>query len=470
MENTMAFSIKKRLKSTQAALDGFPWKLATILYTLSWGWPLLRPNTLYWDDWAYIYGRPKSYLNEIFVNTGLPPWRALIDQELLTFGYWTIRWLTFAMFLATGIFLFEILKKVPIFSAKQKSYIVLLFLVIPANHARIALVMFGYTTSYFLFFLGWMLLIRRSTWSHFLTASLCFFWCFMTHSFLFFLALPIAHSVFLNRNRLKRSHLDVKILARISILTLSPIIYVFLRSQLWQPTEKYQNYHSFHWYGLLLGIVYFLPGALLFFLMQIFGNKKRDTTKIKQLILGFIILGLGLLPYCISNNADRYSLMVWRPEWASRHQLLMPLGMALILVGTFSLFEKLELQKLVFMASTIFMISNAYWGAQYYLDSLKKEQLIELVKQELNFENISQIEFVDNARNFNFRGGKYRGTEVQGLFSIAFQDVDRSVDVTSCLAAKDAEVFSLNAKNSFVRALITAEVGLYVKLNPCKSK
>ncbi|MFM8722202.1 MAG: hypothetical protein ACKOEJ_05745, partial [Acidimicrobiaceae bacterium] len=32
-------------------LAGFPWVSAIVLYTLSWGWPLLRPNTLYWDDW-----------------------------------------------------------------------------------------------------------------------------------------------------------------------------------------------------------------------------------------------------------------------------------------------------------------------------------------------------------------------------------------------------------------------------------
>ena len=86
MENAVVLSFKSRLKSAQVALEGFPWKLATILYTLSWGWSLLRPNTLYWDDWTYIYGRPKSYLNEIFVKTGLPPWRALIDQELIAFG------------------------------------------------------------------------------------------------------------------------------------------------------------------------------------------------------------------------------------------------------------------------------------------------------------------------------------------------------------------------------------------------
>ena len=140
-------SLKVSESSSCRSFVGFPWLIAFLTYTVSWGWSLIRPNTLYWDDWAYIYDRPKSYLNEIFLKTGLPPWRALVDQELLGVGYWTIRWLTFIMFFATGLFLFEILKKIPFFSLAQRQSIVLLFLVFPLNHARVPLVMFGYTTS-----------------------------------------------------------------------------------------------------------------------------------------------------------------------------------------------------------------------------------------------------------------------------------------------------------------------------------
>ena len=35
---------------SERMLAGFPWVSAIVLYTLSWGWSLLRPNTLYWDD------------------------------------------------------------------------------------------------------------------------------------------------------------------------------------------------------------------------------------------------------------------------------------------------------------------------------------------------------------------------------------------------------------------------------------
>jgi hypothetical protein len=86
-------------------------------------------------------------LNQIFNDTGLPPWRAIVDQELLAVGYWTIPWLTFAMYFTAGAFLWEILKKTNLLSIKQVEFVVFIFLIAPVNHARIALVMFGYSTS-----------------------------------------------------------------------------------------------------------------------------------------------------------------------------------------------------------------------------------------------------------------------------------------------------------------------------------
>ena len=58
----------------EGMLAGFPWVSAVVLYTLSWGWSLLRPNTLYWDDWSVIFGRPKFYMWQYVRSVGRPPW------------------------------------------------------------------------------------------------------------------------------------------------------------------------------------------------------------------------------------------------------------------------------------------------------------------------------------------------------------------------------------------------------------
>ncbi|MFM8779500.1 MAG: hypothetical protein ACKOEF_09550, partial [Acidimicrobiaceae bacterium] len=59
-------------------LAGFQWVSAIVLYTLSWGWSLLRPNTLYWDDWSDVFQRDSFYLRRVFVDTGRPPWEGVI--------------------------------------------------------------------------------------------------------------------------------------------------------------------------------------------------------------------------------------------------------------------------------------------------------------------------------------------------------------------------------------------------------
>ena len=49
-------------------LDGFPGVSAIVLYTLSWGWSLLRPNTLYWDDWALYFGQTPFYARDFLLT------------------------------------------------------------------------------------------------------------------------------------------------------------------------------------------------------------------------------------------------------------------------------------------------------------------------------------------------------------------------------------------------------------------
>jgi len=53
-------------------LDGFPWISAIVLYTLSWGWSLLRPNTFYCDDRALYFGQTPFHARHLFINTGRP--------------------------------------------------------------------------------------------------------------------------------------------------------------------------------------------------------------------------------------------------------------------------------------------------------------------------------------------------------------------------------------------------------------
>ena len=144
--------VTSSMPKPEGMLAGFPWVSAIILYTLSWGWSLIRPNTLYWDDWEQFFRRDPFYFRDALIDSGRPLWEGVVEGILIQFGVWAICLATFLCFFSTSIFLFGILKKVSIFKLKQSQVLVFLFLIVPVNHARISLVVFDYSSAYFLFF------------------------------------------------------------------------------------------------------------------------------------------------------------------------------------------------------------------------------------------------------------------------------------------------------------------------------
>ena len=469
MENAVVLSFKSRLKSAQVALEGFPWKLATILYTLSWGWSLLRPNTLYWDDWTYIYGRPKSYLNEIFVKTGLPPWRALIDQELIAFGYWTIPALTFTMFFTSGLFLHNILRKFTPINNEQIRIAVLVALLLPVNHSRISLQMFGYTTSYFLFFLAWMLLVSHYKRVQFWVSILLFFWSFMTHSFLFFYVLPLAHFLFTQRQTIKVIRGRFFLKPSNIVLFAIPILYYIMRKFFWAPTEAYENYHKATISGAVRGFVFFLIGiTLLVFLLVIFKAMSLNRSSSFISLLGWTLFAWGLFPYFVNESfIDMISVFAFRADWGSRHLLLTPLGAGLLVSGLALLFTKPS--RIIFVNSVllIFVCCNLFFGSQYFLDSNKKEQLVEVLrKMDQSIENRNVI-FIDETKRFNGRYSSYRDTELMALVEMSGRSVESISGKTTCEQTSDGIQLTLKSKISYLNALVSRDLDLYFDSQTC---
>ena len=469
MENAVFASLKNRIKPAQVALDGYPWLLATVLYTLSWGWSLLRPNTLYWDDWAYVYNRPKSYLNQIFVDTGLPPWRALIDQELIAIGYWTIPVLTFLFFFTSSIALFLILKTVRFFEQAQVNLIILMFLLAPVNHARIALVMFGYTTSYFLFFVAWAILVMHKKPLGFWLAATLFIWSFMTHSFLFFYLLPFTHFIVINFASFKSLPQRVALLVKLFVLGGMPIIYYILRSLYWPPIDAYESYHKLTLSGLRRGLIFLLVGVIISFLIFQFSisrNKIKESRSIAMISWG--IFAWGLMPYFINQSLkDIVSVFAFRADWGTRHLLLTPLGIALIM-ASFVVIVPVSAQKLLTFASiAVFVCINIVFASQYLLDSYKKEQLSELFKETEIINSDADFIFIDEKKIFNGRFSTYRNTELLGLIEIANKSVKSISGKSTCEDIVDGYELKLKSAKNYSSALLSRDLGLYFEISEC---
>ena len=469
MENIAVSSLKSRLKSAQTALEGFPWRLATVLYPLSWGWSLLRPNTLYWDDWAFIYGQPKTYLNKIFVDTGLPPWRALIDQELIAIGYWTIPVLTFLFFFASGIALYLILKRISFLDQAQITLLVLIFLLAPVNHSRIALVMFGYTTSYFLFFVAWAILTRHQRTTGFMFAVILFFWSFMTHSFLFFYLLPFVHFILKHSKNFKLQKWKDVFVIKFFVLGALPLIYYLLRSSYWPPIEAYEAYHKLTFDGTRQGLIFLLGGGIItFMIFQFAVSRGLNRERRNFAVISWGIFAWGLFPYFVNQSLlDTISVFAFRTDYGTRHLLLVPLGISLIVVSFVFVIPESARKPLAFVSVILFTCANVFFASQYLLDSYKKEQLTVLFKETEVVNSDTDLIFVDSTKLFNGRFSTYRNTELEGLINLANKNVKSISGKTTCEDILEGYKIRLQSNKSFYSALLSRDLGLYFEINEC---
>ena len=140
----------------RAGFRGFPWKTATILYTISWGW-LWNVRNSYWaDDWN-MYG---DYDLFPWRDLGFAPWASTSVRVSEFIGLSSVRGMVFVCFFTSAIFLYGISSKFWMIDLRQRRLLTLLFLLLPFNTARVALFSFFYTVSYLLFFSAWYLLLR----------------------------------------------------------------------------------------------------------------------------------------------------------------------------------------------------------------------------------------------------------------------------------------------------------------------
>ena len=450
-------------------LAGFPWVSAIILYTLSWGWSLLRPNTLYWDDWEGYFNKPLGDAFRTVTKMGRAPWAGFFEYLLLNFDTWAVTFSTFLIFFGISLILFEILQRGTALAAVHVKAVTLLFLLLPVMQARVAVSIFDYTTSYFLFYLGWFVLVRYKSTKSFVLACVILFLSFKTHSFLFFVLLPFLHFGWLNRAKLTDLKRLNRIHVQVSVIAILPVMYVISRSVFWPPNENWQDYQQPTKAGVLTGLWPVLIGLVA---LSIIGVRRLKSLKtplgLVLLVVGFSITALALFPYFagelyvgFAGRSAYLTVFEFRADWRSRHQLLMPLGLALSVVG---LNELLKWRGKNVVVLTVLVISvglNMFWGSQYFLQSHKQEQLVELFKTTKSEVEIASVE--DQTKRFNGRESTFRSYEWTGFMTLAGISTDRP----GCEALPSGSALTLKSDTSYLQALATRDLGLYFEIKPC---
>jgi hypothetical protein len=330
-------------------------------------------------------------------------------------------------------------------------------------------VVFDYTSSYFLFYLGWFVLVCYKSTKGFVLGCVMLFLSFKTHSFLFFVLLPFLHFAWLNKiellafKKLNHRHLQVAVIA------VMPLAYILLRGLFWPPTGAWVDYQK----PSIDGLIRWLPSTVPFILGLIWflvRRKNKKSTDINFIIFWFGtgVTALALMPYFVGGLfRDYVSVIALRSDWGSRHQLLMPIGLALTAVGLNGLLRKYLKNLIFYMAVSVSLLFNSYFGSNYYLDSIKKSQVVDLFVVRNDLQPNSELVILDDTKRFNGRGSTYRDYEWSGLLKVAGYEVASVSGKRLCDQQPNANQLTLKSETSYLKALATRDLGFYFEVKPC---
>ena len=366
----------------RAGLRGFPWKTATILYTISWGWLFIVHDSYWSADWeSFVFPELTTF---DFDSLGFAPWMKFNLTLYQVLGPSFMRLLIFLGFFCAGIFLYGISQTFNVLGFSERKILTLLFLVLPFNTARVALMVFHYTEAYFSFFFGWYLLIAfRSTKIRYFSLIL-FFLSFQMHSMLFFYLIPIAHVFFLSKTEVLLDHF--RWFAKNAFFLVLPFLYWTLRTLYWPEKVLYHNVTTNDLSGPLIFLVFIFVVCL-----GLYYSGRRADPKYKPsvltILIGFIVLCVGIYPYILYGffDVDRsmpihYMItFLGRTSWYTRHQILQPLGISLIVIGAMKYFEiriSRALQQWCHPVLFMCVVFNAGFGIEHVVDYSKQKEII----------------------------------------------------------------------------------------------
>lgn len=440
------------LPGTYLSRNMFPWLLSLILFFTSYGLSLFYLDAIYWDDWV-LFNMSPEYILKMFEEVGaIYNWAGYLHLLLLSIGPEIYRILTFVLMFFSGYILWHILQDLPFLNSTERNSVSLLFILLPFYPARIALINFPYTLCYFCFFAAWYLLIVKFNVKNTVLAVAIFFFSFNTNSILVFYIIPLCHAIyhdFREKDKLI-SHNKYFLFGKYLLLFSLPIIYFYIKTLYFAPSGLNEGYNSLSLEGLKSGLILACPLAIVFITWLIFKVILRTSFLNRGIILvfwGSVIRWLAIFPYAAVGKLPSFD------DWNSRFQLLMPLGVALIILGAFSWLSYGRVVRAVVLVLLLSSARNFYVSYEYYADWLKQETVIELIAKSDSIQNARTILFNDRAMKFNARGRSYRFYEYNGWLKMAYGDETRF--------GINATTFQANSTDNTLNNYRWAFTGLY---------
>lgn len=372
------------------------------IYTISNIVMLLNFQGIYWDDWALYNVDHESIISLFRMNGSML--LGYIHSILLSIGngIFIYRFLVFLTFFLSGVLIYKILYKHILSSKNSAFWVTLIYLTIPLNSVKIALINTPAIFYLLIFFTAFYLLTEylikpKSIWYRVLILFL-FFISFTLSSLLVFYAivlLYLLYTIFIHsiNQEVENNFLHtIKVFLKYIDFIIIPIIFYIVKSIYFVPTGLYENYNKIVFnferitiliaksfktsiYDPIIGSIntswhYWYMTIIILIITYILVRKK---TVVQESIYSYMIICttgilmffLAVFPYAVVNKLPHLE------GWESRHQILMPLGIAFMIYSLVMVSTKIHKNIPVLIFSiliTMFTVQNMYNGYRYLKD------------------------------------------------------------------------------------------------------
>lgn len=479
--------------------------LLGILTAVAWGVVLLVPGALYWDDWVSVGGDPVS----LYSDLGLPwvgyLYSAFAFVGPVAFKVVGVVCAVVVAVAARAI-AERGLGLSPVQTWVAAALVALLPFNL-ARTALAAVT--TYSISLAVFFVAWWLLVtagRRRILT--IIAAVLLLLAFTTGSLLPFVAVPVAHLALLEVDRSRGFWRGVlAFVARYWYVLVTPAVFWVVKTVFLTPRGVYTDYNSFVGWsvspttiGIALMLVALVAGAVLLLLRIVRPEPSRTDATVTALLgglgtiaiavvlwvgrgsttpsavvvvallavagavlvvvtlaglrgsaatsqsragflaaAGLVVFALGALPYLLVGKIPDFT------DWETRHQLLLPVGTALLILAAMVALGDAGRTALARVGGAIAVGLSAAAvlaaGLTFIADWNKQVQVIDGIAALDEVRDASTVVVTDEAREWSFGARQLRFYEPIGWFHAAYGDRTRFAIDSSELATAEAGGF-----------------------------
>lgn len=455
-------------------INRFPWKLSLILYVCSYGLMLTFLDSYFWDDWKIYASLTKSEISKQFQDGGYMPDRSFFESEILGNRPEIFRILTLICYFVSGWCLFHILSTLKFLTTNQVKTTTLLFLVLPINSARVAMIDFAYAWALLLFYLSWYLMVKKETLISKLVAIALLVLSFgSTAALIVFMALPIVHRLYMQLSE-KSTSIKRALFFNAGLLLIAPT-YWFLDRRINPPRGKALAMYSLQTSGVIRALLLLLISiAIIVWYLKVGRRDAIDSNRYLLIVCGLVSTLIAAAPYVVAGHLVDISewMLNFVPresDWQSRHQLTLGLGLSLLIVGILGELKSVFKQRTIFAIISICVILNVTYMHAYFLDSLKQEQVMDAIAMNHELDTVKAIVIDDQAIRFNARGRGIRSYEWDAMLAKIYQnDSKRSVDSVQNVDCESAlvpnAILTITADNGRLKATILRDLGIRLRV------